>query len=584
MRDARRSLGRQIIAALAFVAAGVLASAALAQAPPKPPPPPPVTAPTSPIERVLPVPQPQAEPRLLQMPQTPETGEEGAAVITIRSVEITGATVYSSEELAPFYAGFVGRPAPQDEVAKAVREIQTKYRSDGYFLSVVHGTVDPVEGGGYVLRIRVIEGFISDVKIEGDIGPAGVLVYNFLNRLTLAHPVNISDIERALLLVQGIPGISARAVLRPGSGELGAVELVAQVGRKPFGAVANYDNRGPDFAGPSELLVTGYANSFTSLGELTELTVFDTPLNSEQVFTQLASEAYIGSDGLKIRGYISYGVSTPGAELTGTGFKSYLYLGGLSASYPIIKTRPISLIANLAFDLSRTTIAQGTPLRSTQSITNLRVIRGGGTLDYQDDTFGLDVIGANSAIITVHKGIVGLGSSRNSSPLPARPGNVIDFTKLTGELTRVQNLFDFGGFLFALKYSIAGQYTKDILPPNEEYFLGGTRYGRGFFSGEITGDRAIGQTTELQVNTNIEGTLNVGLQYYAFYDTGRTMDLAPGDVNHKLQSAGFGVRVDLTPQLTGELEVARRFTRNPSGTNTTPESAEAIFIRLVGRY
>ena len=47
---------------------------------------------------------------------------------------------------------------------------------------------------------------------------------------------------------------------------------------------------------------------------------------------------------------------------------------------------------------------------------------------------------------------------------------------------------------------------------------------------------------------------------------------------------GKEVRVDLTPQLTGELEVARRFTRNPSGTNTTPESAEAIFIRLVGRY
>jgi hemolysin activation/secretion protein len=575
MRVVWQCVWRPILVGLGIAAVSGLGNRALAQiAPPGP-------LVTSPIERVLPVPQPRAEPRLIQPPETPGTVNEGVAPITVQSVEITGATVYGSDELAPFYAGIVGKSVPQDQVAKAVQDIQTKYRSDGYFLSVVHGTVDVVDGN-VILRIRVIEGFISDIKIEGDIGPAGVLVYNFLNRLTLARPVNISDIERALLLVQGIPGVSARAVLRPGTGELGAVEMVAQVGRKPFGAVANYDNRGSTFAGTSELLVSGYANSFTSLGDLTELTVFDTPLTSEQIFTQLASEIYVGSDGLKLRGYGAYGVSTPGGVLTGTGFKSYLYLAGVSANYPIIRTRPLSLTSNLAFDISRNSIAQGTPLRSTQSVTNLRIIRAGGTLDFQDDTFGLDLIGANSATITLHKG---LGPSKGQfGPTAARQGNSIGFKKVTGEITRVQNLFDWEGFLFALKYSIAGQYTQDILPPNEEFFLGGTRYGRGFFSGEILGDRAIGQTTELQINTNIEGTLDVGLQYYVFYDTGRTMNLAPGDVNQKLQSAGLGVRADLTPQFTGELEVARRFTRNPSGTNTTPERAETVFIRLVARY
>jgi hemolysin activation/secretion protein len=334
------------------------------------------------------------------------------------------------------------------------------------------------------------------------------------------------------------------------------------------------------------LLVSAYANAFTSLGEQTEFTIFDTPLTDEQVFAQLASEAYIGSNGLKVRGYYGFGISEPGSFLAATGFKSYLYLAGVSASYPIIRTRPLSLVANLAFDGSRSTIATfgAGNVRQRQSTTNLRIFRFGGTLDFQDDTSGLDLVGANSLSATLHKGIVGLGSSRNSSPLPARTGNIIDFAKLTGELTRVQNLFEIENFQFALKLSIAGQYTKDVLPPNEEFFLGGTRYGRGFFSGEVTGDRAIGETAELQINTNIEGILSVGLQYYLFYDTGRTMDLAPGDINHKVQSAGAGLRVDLTPQLSGELEVARRFTRNPSGSNTNPERAETVFVRLVGRY
>jgi hemolysin activation/secretion protein len=544
-----------------------------------------VAPPSSPIERVLPTPQPRAEPRLLQQPETPPPAVDGGAQVVIRAIEITGATIYRDDQLRPFYDGIVGQSVPQDRIAQVIRDIQTKYRSDGYFLSVVRGAIDQVDGEN-VLHIRVIEGFISDIKIDGDIGPAGVLVYNFLNNLTTIRPVNISDVERALLLVQGIPGISARAVLRPGAGEAGAVELVAQVGRKPFGAVANYDNRGSVFAGTGELLVSGYASSFTSLGEQTELTLFDTPFSTEQVFAQLSTEAYVGSSGLKVRGYYGYGVSEPGSFLATTGFKSHLDLAGVSASYPIIRTRPVSLAASLAFDASRATIDTFAPdfVRVPQSTTNLRILRPGGTLDFQDDTFGLDLVGANSVSATLHKGIVGLGSSRNDSPLPARQGNRIDFLKYSGEVTRVQNLFDFQDFLFALKLSAATQYTKDVLPPNEKFFLGGTRFGRGFFSGEVTGDRALAETVELQVNTNVEGTFNAGLQYFLFYDTARTKDLAPGDINHRLKSAGLGLRLDLTPQLSGELEADRRFTRTPTGANTTPERSTVIFIRLVGRY
>lgn len=544
-----------------------------------------VAPPSSPIERVLPQSQPQAAPRLTPPPAPTPAGPEGGPAVTIRSVEITGATVYESAELASLYAGIVGQPVPQDRVAGIVRAIQAKYRNDGYFLTVVRGTIEQVDGAA-VLRIRVIEGFISDVKIEGDIGPAGVLVYRFLEKLTRIRPVNISDMERALLLVQSIPGVSARAVLRPGAGEVGAVELVAQVGRKAFGGVANYDNRGSTFAGTSELLLSTYANSFTSLGEQTELTIFDTPLNDEQLFGQISTEAFIGSDGLKLRAYYGSGLSEPGSFLAASGFKSHLYLAGVSAAYPIIRTRPLSLTANLAFDASRSVIDTfgAGDIRDPQSITNLRILRAGGEFDFQDDTLGLGLVGANSISATVHKGIVGLGSSRNSSPLPARAGNIIDFLKYTTEVTRVQSLFTFDDFLFALKLSAAGQYTDDVLPPNEKFFLGGTRYGRGFFSGEVTGDRAVAGTVELQINTTVDGTFNAGLQYYVFYDTGQTWDLAPGDVGHHLESAGFGLRVDLTPQLTGEVEVAKRFTRNPSGTNTTPEAPEAVFLRLVGRF
>jgi len=540
---------------------------------------------SSPLERLQPAPQPKAAPPLAPPPAAPAAPSAGGPPVTIASVEVAGATVYTAAELAPLYARLIGRTVPQGEAEEAVRAIQTKYRRDGYFLTVVRGLLEPA-GTGMALRIRVVEGFISDVKIEGDIGPAGVLAYRYLQKLTAIRPVNISDVERALLLVQGIPGVSARAVLRPGAAEIGAVELVAQVGRKAFGGVADFDNRGSDFAGPAELLATVYANSFTSLGDLTQLTIFNTPFNEEQLFGQLSSSIFVGSDGLKIGGYFGSGITKPGGFLLATGYLGRLTVGGINASYPIIRTRPLSLYSNLAFDLSRATIdtlgAGG--VRTRQSTTNLRVLRAGGALDFQDDTLGLGEVGANSFSFTLHKGIDGLGASRNDAPLPARTGNIIDFLKYTAELTRVQNLFDFQDFLFALKLSAAGQYTDDILPPNEEFFLGGARYGRGYFNGEVTGDRAIGTTAELQASTVTEGLLNVGLQYFLFYDHGVAWSLEPGDPIRHVESAGIGIRADFTPQLTGEIEFDRRFTRNPSGNNTNPERGEAVFLHLIGRF
>src|SRR5262249_12514609 len=118
---------------------------------------------TSPIERVLPTPQPHASPRLIAPPETPAETSEGGVRVVIGAVDVSGATVYRVEELAPYYADIVGKAVPQDRVAQVVREIQTRYRNDGYFLTVVHGAVDQANGVNS-LHVRVIEGFISDVK------------------------------------------------------------------------------------------------------------------------------------------------------------------------------------------------------------------------------------------------------------------------------------------------------------------------------------------------------------------------------------------------------------------------------------
>jgi hemolysin activation/secretion protein len=196
----------------------------------------------------------------------------------------------------------------------------------------------------------------------------------------------------------------------------------------------------------------------------------------------------------------------------------------------------------------------------------------------------------NLLILRVSQGLPGLGASSNTTALPARVGNRTDFTKVAGDFTRVQSLVSFGTVGTALKFSVGGQYTGDILPPSEKFFFGGVRWARGFFYGQVTGDRALGTTVELQLNTGFTGVpilpadQRLDVQFFAFYDFGRAYNLAPGESDQTLDSVGIGARSDLTSWAFVELAGIRRLTTQPNGANVSKLPAYMLFSRLTVHY
>ena len=71
----------------------------------------------------------------------------------------------------------------------------------------------------------------------------------------------------------------------------------------------------------------------------------------------------------------------------------------------------------------------------------------------------------------------------------------------------------------ALQGTLAGQWSPDVLPAAEKFYLGGARWNRGYYSGQVTGDTALSAALELQYNTGFAGTvfgkaLDVGTQFY----------------------------------------------------------------------
>jgi hemolysin activation/secretion protein len=365
----------------------------------------------------------------------------------------------------------------------------------------------------------------------------------------------------------------------------GAVELVAQLKRKPYDVQFQYDNRGSGELGPNEGLLSGASNSFTNFGERIEGLFFNT-FNREQIFGQVNVSAFIGDSGLRALGYAGRGNSEPGGVLAPLKFDNDLTVASAGLSYPLIRSRRLNLSLEGSLDYYDSPLlitVFSPPLRSEAS---LRILRGGGSLDFQDAFFA-NLPAGNLATLKLSQGLPTWGAFSDM-----RLGNTVAFTKVTSEVTRVQTLPSLGNVTTALKVSLGGQYTEDVLPPSEKYFLGGFQFGRGFFNGEITGDRALGSSTELQFNTSFHNVPIVAekrrldVQFYGFFDYGKTWDLGPLAEDEHIASFGIGARSDLTRWMFVELEGVRRLTTNPTGGGPAVNNLSdyAAFSRLVLHY
>jgi hemolysin activation/secretion protein len=548
----------------------------------------------SPIPRVL-QPTPPATSPTPGLPALPPPGAEVPnKIVNVTSVSVEGVTAFPLADIERYTAGLIGAVAlPKIDAAREA--IVQHYRSAGYVLSTASANLD--QAGR--LRFIVTEGHIASVKLDGDIGPAGTQVLRFLNRLTEVRPIDAATLERYLLLAQDVPGVSLRAVLEPSTDEPGALNLIAQVSRKPVDGVLSFDNRAFDQTGPVEALGVLDFNSFTSLGEQTEFSYYHTFPNSQN-FYQLSEQFFLGGSGLKLKLYAGEGLAVPeGGGASGLQVLNYhgdtQVLGG-ALSYPLIRARQQTLNVSLALDALDSTVDDNfseTGGYGLASFDSLRVVRLGADYAMSDLWAGSSRPAVNAVTLRLSRGLHWLGASENNAPDAPRQNEVTNFTKLNWQLSRTQTLFTpWSGASVALMGLTAGQWTDQILPPAEQFYLGGAVFTRGYYSGQVAGDKALVATVELQLNTGTDLTMwglsaNVSTQFYLFYDWGEVWQNQSTDFATHVASVGGGVRAQVTRYVEVDLEALARLNRFPtgtSGTNVTALNGIGLYWRLVGRF
>ena len=543
----------------------------------------------SPIPRILPPALPSVAPGTdLTRPAAPAPSP--AIDAPVRSVTVVGATAFPQPQLRALTAGLVGPAIPVARIETARAALVSLYRANGYVLSTVSANV----GATGELRFNVIEGRITAVKLDGDIGPAGVQVLRFLNHLTEVQPLDNATLERWLLLAQDVPGITLNAVLQPSLGDPGALTLVAQVARQKVNGLLTVDNRAFRQTGPVEGLLILDINSFTQFGERTELSLYHTD-GGTQNFGQASTEFYAGASGLKLRLYGGYGEAQPSDFLRVIGYRGLTTTFGVAGSYPAIRSRDqtLNLVASLDAIETETRTDSGLNGRSARaSQDRLRVGRLGLEYAIQDTLAGDARPAVNFVGVRGSQGLPFLGGTGNGNLLPGRLHEQVDFTKVTAEISRTQTLFSpWRDASVALRARVLGQASSSVLPPAEKFFLGGSEINRGFYSGQVTGDNALAWSLELQLNTGIDFTLfgapvPVTAQLYAFYDRGKTWENQRIDPDARLSSTGIGARVNITRYTEFDVEGVVRNTRLPVGTQgvVRPLKADAAYWRLLTRF
>lgn len=499
--------------------------------------------------------------------------------ITLSSIAVDGSSVYTAADFLPLTNPLLGHEIRLLDVFNLADAITARYRKDDYILSRAVVPAQKIENGA--VHIRVVEGYVHAVTIRG---PHNALLEKYGAEIVASRPLRRIVLERYLLLMNALPGVSARAVLEPAKGVTGATDLTIVATQKTVDGYLTADNRGSRYLGPLE----GYAgigfNNVLGLGERTSVdygTAYPNAdgHNRELNYFDAREDVPLGDDGLLLTLTGARSKATPGFTLraldthtTGTSFSTTL-------AYPILSTRAATWTVHSTFSyLNATADINDEPDEVPSYADKIRALRVGTDYDFADRFGGHNLLDAEFS-----EGLSIFGASDRGALDVSRPGASSDFHKLTITLSRRQELDRLLPNLGLYAAVTAQTSFGDPLLSAEQFGVGGATFGRGYEPSELTGDKGVAGKVELQYNQQLKPIASE-LQYYGFYDVGvvgNALDEVGVPSSQSLASAGGGVRYDLPYGFSGLFEVAKPLTKAVETEvirgNSNPKRANAYF-------
>lgn len=478
---------------------------------------------------------------LSEAPQT--CRDNSPQCFVLLGVTIDGAAAIAHAELAGAYEPYLTRLVNLDDLARIADAITARYRAEGYFLS--RAIVPPQTEGTGVARIIVLEGRISEVRIEGE---ASDQVRPLLRGLDNAPIARLSELDRQLALASDIPGVRVQSRFEPDPDDQTRHRVIVSAELVERSSFVTLDNRGTEQAGPLQLYGVARTNSIVRDRDQASFGFFTTPASPSEFTYVEASYLQVFESGARLTGAASVSSSRGDQSM------SMEETGGESLSFavryeiPLLRRRDRGLWLGAAFELNH---AENDWYGGGGYVDELRVMRVGlrGFLD--DDGRSTSILLRSSF------GFDFLGASEDSPMTRSRADADASFMAIGLHASHSREI----GRYFGVYGAIDAQWAQGPLLAAEEFAVGGHYYGRGYDVGELSGDRATAATLEFRAGFDPEVDPISFLQGYVFADIAEVWNFDAGSAS--IASAGGGVRISFADVVTARFEMARPLTRTP---------------------
>ena len=463
--------------------------------------------------------QPVVKPKEeISVPQGPVVRERNETKIFVKGFTFSmDSPVAAEAELEKVVQGYTSREATFGELEQAADKVAQYLKGKGYLLAKAYLPQQDILDG--MIRIAVLVG-----KNEGGSKAEGSptrlkesVVERIMNQAVKAgEPVRMADLERGILLVNDLPGVTAATSLSAGSTP-GTTRVTVKTNQGPLmTGSATFDNFGNRFTGSERLIGAININNPSGYGDLITLNgvqagepVFDTD-GGKMYMWKAGWQVPIGYSGLKFGVAYTYLGYRIGEELEPTDSSGTAKTWTLNASYPLVRGREYNLYANISYEhRALLNLLAG----STSSDKRINAGTAGIQGDVTDSLWG----GGYSAYgLQLTGGGLDLGNWPVDLDIDQQTRKTNgSYWKLFYNGSRQQNL----GEGYSIYGAFSGQFASKGLDSSEQITLGGPTGVRAYPSGEATGDQ--GALLSAELRKDFAGTTLLGhWQAVAFYDFG----------------------------------------------------------------
>lgn len=462
--------------------------------------------------------------------------------VQVHKVRFEGGTVYPLSDLREHYQPVIGRQVSLGELVELTGRLTQRYQQDGYLLS--YAFLPPQDFSEGRVRVVLVEGYIGDYQVEGDIGPARGYLAQLMDKLMAERPLTRASLERYTGLIGRIPGVTAQAqVLAPGTAD-GRARMVVRAVHKPFTGTLQLNDGSRD---DLQALLGASSNAQTRFAEQLSASVLTPPGEDKAHYYRLDYAQFVDSEGSQLLLSASRYRSDPRTRIRLDNGDDLLqqrdserYSVGLSQPLIVSANEWLEAVGRIYMVKDRTDYPWLGAPRQMDSETNVRAL-----------SFEADWRKAEARRLRIVSGGVYQGLDHFGARSDA--GYDLDFLRLRLSGLQRDNFTDHWQGVA----SAAGYWSNDSLPDSERVLFGGQNFGRGYPRDQVSGDKGWGVAYELNYSFRPEGDWFRVLQPYVVLDAARAWFNKQQVQSVHLSSAALGLRLGDAHSYNIAIEVAK---------------------------